>query len=89
MMRVRFLINEVQKVYQYSCIMYCYSILNILPLWSVHTPLLYLKLKIDGNDLFSEIKHVVIDEAQDYTPLQYEVFKLLFKNATYTVLGRE
>jgi len=52
-----------------------------------YAPLLYLKLKIEGNDLFSEIKHVVIDEAQDYSPLQYEVFKLLYKNATYTVLG--
>ncbi|MDA8222255.1 UvrD-helicase domain-containing protein [Desulfosporosinus sp.] len=52
-----------------------------------YAPLLYIKLKIEGNDLFSEIKHVVIDEAQDYSPLQYEVFKLLYKNATYTVLG--
>ncbi|MDR3600425.1 MAG: 3'-5' exonuclease [Desulfosporosinus sp.] len=52
-----------------------------------YAPLLYLKLKIEGNDLFSKIKHVVIDEAQDYSPLQYEVFKLLYKNATYTVLG--
>ena len=52
-----------------------------------YTPLLYLKLKIEGNDMLSEIKHVVIDEAQDYFPLQYEVFKLLYKNATYTVLG--
>ena len=52
-----------------------------------YAPLLYLKLKIEGNNLFTEIKHVVIDEAQDYFPLQYEVFKLLYKNATYTVLG--
>lgn len=50
-------------------------------------PLLYLKLKIEGNDLFTDIKQAVIDEAQDYSPLQYEVFKLLFKNANYTVLG--
>ncbi|WP_407312809.1 HelD family protein [Desulfosporosinus sp. SB140] len=52
-----------------------------------YAPLLYLKLKIEGNDVVSGIKHVVIDEAQDYTPLQYEVFKILYKNATYTVLG--
>lgn len=50
-------------------------------------PLLYLMLKIEGSDLFSEIRQVVIDEAQDYSPLQYEVFKLLFKDAKYTVLG--
>ncbi|MCM1988631.1 HelD family protein [Oceanirhabdus seepicola] len=50
-------------------------------------PLIYLKLKVDGNDEFKEIKHVVVDEAQDYSPLQYEVFKTLFGNAGYTVLG--
>lgn len=50
-------------------------------------PLLYLKLKIEGSNLFSQIKQVVIDEAQDYYSVQYEVFKLLFKNARYTVLG--
>ncbi|ODA40209.1 3'-5' exonuclease [Desulfosporosinus sp. BG] len=52
-----------------------------------YAPLLYLKLKVEGNDVVSGIKHVVIDEAQDYSPLQYEVFKILYKNATYTVLG--
>ncbi len=50
-------------------------------------PLLYLKLRVEGSDLFPEIRHVVIDEAQDYLPMQYEVFKLLFKDARYTVLG--
>ncbi len=50
-------------------------------------PLIYMKLKLEGNDSFSEIKQVVIDEAQDYYPLQYQVFKLLFKEARYTVLG--
>lgn len=50
-------------------------------------PLLYLKLKLEGSDIFPDIKQVVIDEAQDYYPLQYEVFKLLFPEANYTVLG--
>ena len=50
-------------------------------------PLLYLKLKIEGSPLFSEIKQVVIDEAQDYYPLHYEIFKLLFRDSRYTVLG--
>lgn len=51
------------------------------------TPLLYLKLKIEGGSFFDGIKQIVIDEAQDYYPLQFEVFKLLFKDAGYTVLG--
>lgn len=52
-----------------------------------YAPLLYLKLKIEGADPASDIRHVVIDEAQDYSPIQYEIFKMLYKNATYTVLG--
>lgn len=50
-------------------------------------PLLYLKLRLEGSDYFPDIRQVVIDEAQDYNPLHFEIFKLLFKNAKYTVLG--
>ncbi|MGY0374282.1 HelD family protein [Clostridium sp. JNZ J1-5] len=50
-------------------------------------PLIYIKLKIEGNDNFSNIRQVVIDEAQDYYSIQYNVFRLLFKGARYTVLG--
>lgn len=49
--------------------------------------LLYIKLILEGNEDFAEIKQVVIDEAQDYYPLNYHIFKLLFKGARYTVLG--
>ena len=47
----------------------------------------YLKLKQNGTSEFQSIRQVVIDEAQDYYPLHYEVFNLLFSNAKYTVLG--
>lgn len=50
-------------------------------------PLFYLKLKIEGSDEFPWIKHVVIDEAQDYSPLQYQIFKMLFRGSDFTVLG--
>jgi DNA helicase-2/ATP-dependent DNA helicase PcrA len=50
-------------------------------------PLLYLRLRIEGGDFLPQIRQVIIDEAQDYYPLQYEVFKRLFKVARYTVLG--
>jgi DNA helicase-2/ATP-dependent DNA helicase PcrA len=30
---------------------------------------------------------VVVDEAQDYYPMHYEILKILFHNATFTVLG--
>ncbi|MBC2581790.1 UvrD-helicase domain-containing protein [Clostridium sp. DJ247] len=49
--------------------------------------LIYLKLKLEGLEEYSNIKQVVVDEAQDYYPLQYEIFKLLFGGARYTVLG--
>ncbi len=47
----------------------------------------YLYLKIYGNKEYGSIKQVVIDEAQDYYPLQYEIFRLLFPNAKFTILG--
>ena len=48
---------------------------------------LYLHLKIYGSHAYRNIRQVIIDEAQDYTPLQYEIFRMLFPNAKYTVLG--
>lgn len=51
------------------------------------SPLMYLKLKVEGSDAYPDITQVFIDEAQDYSPLQYEIFKLLFKQARFTVLG--
>jgi len=50
------------------------------------SPLLYLKLKLEGNEN-PEVKQTVIDEAQDYNPMDYQVFKLLFRDARFTVLG--
>lgn len=47
----------------------------------------YLYLKIYGASVYRNIKQVVIDEAQDYYPLQYEIFRLLFPSAKFTVLG--
>ena len=49
--------------------------------------MLYLYLKIYGTNEYKNIKQVVIDEAQDYYPLQYEIFGLLFPNAKFTILG--
>ena len=50
-------------------------------------PLLYLKGVLGDLPKTSEIKYVIIDEAQDYTPLQYEIFYLLFQSASITMLG--
>ncbi|WP_234117128.1 RNA polymerase recycling motor HelD [Clostridium hydrogenum] len=50
-------------------------------------PLLYLKIALGDISKISEIKYVIIDEAQDYTPLQYEIFYKLFPSASFTILG--
>ena len=50
-------------------------------------PLLYLKGALGDLLKTSEIKYVIIDEAQDYTPLQYEIFYQLFQHANITILG--
>ena len=49
--------------------------------------LLYLKGAMGDLPGTSEIKYVIIDEAQDYTPLQYEILNNLFKSANMTILG--
>lgn len=48
--------------------------------------LLYLKIKIDGVDNY-KFAHMVIDEAQDYSPLELYVLKLLSKARGYTIVG--
>lgn len=50
-------------------------------------PLLYLKGVLGDLPETSNIKYVIIDEAQDYTPLQHEIFHQLFKSANMTILG--
>ncbi len=50
-------------------------------------PLLYLKGALGDLLKTSEIKYVIIDEAQDYSPLQYEIFYQLFNHASMTILG--
>ena len=36
---------------------------------------------------FVDIKQIVIDEAQDYSLIQFKLIKKIFKNASYTILG--
>ncbi|WP_231272575.1 HelD family protein [Clostridium botulinum] len=50
-------------------------------------PILYLKIKLEGLKLSDEIKHVVIDEAQDYSLLQFRVIKELTNCSGYTIVG--
>ncbi|QHQ63098.1 AAA family ATPase [Anaerocolumna sedimenticola] len=49
--------------------------------------LAYLYLKINGTNYYKNIKQVVIDEAQDYYPLHYEILNIMFANSKFTILG--
>ncbi|MGX6443524.1 RNA polymerase recycling motor HelD [Neobacillus sp. K501] len=51
------------------------------------TPFLLMKELIRGFQTNSSIKHIVVDEAQDYSPFQFEFLKRLFPSARMTVLG--
>lgn len=49
-------------------------------------PMLYLKYRLTGQHKFGQIRHLVIDEMQDYTYLQYVLLKDLF-SCRMTILG--
>ena len=49
-------------------------------------PLAYLRIAIDGIKPRTEVKHLLIDEMQDYTPIQYRVIGRLFP-CRKTLLG--
>ena len=48
--------------------------------------LAYLKISIDSYNADRQVKHLVIDEMQDYAPIQFAVIKKLF-NCKITLLG--
>ncbi len=49
--------------------------------------LLFIKGAVGDILKTEEVKYVIIDEAQDYSPLQYEIFNQLFNKANKTILG--
>lgn len=51
------------------------------------TALLYLSIKFEGLTIDREIKHVVIDEAQDYSKLAFKVIKELTNCKGMTIVG--
>ena len=48
---------------------------------------IYMKGLLEGFSYQGMIKQIVIDEAQDYNKLQYQVIKNIFPNAGFTILG--
>lgn len=50
-------------------------------------PLMYVQIKIFGIKEKCRIKHVVIDEAQDYGEFQFDVLKTIINSNSMTILG--
>jgi DNA helicase II / ATP-dependent DNA helicase PcrA len=49
-------------------------------------PLIYCKIRLEGIAAYDHVKHLLIDEMQDYTAIQYAVISRLFK-CRKTILG--
>jgi len=50
-------------------------------------PLMYLKFMIHGVKTKFELKHIVVDEAQDFSEFQFYIFKKIVKSNSLTILG--
>lgn len=50
-------------------------------------PIIYIKYCIYGMDEKIPVKHVVIDEAQDFSAFQLYVLKKIIKDSSFTILG--
>ncbi len=59
---------------------------GILP-YEDSAPFIYFQGALQGFSINRDIKHLIIDEAQDYTRLQFEILVALFPNSTWTVVG--
>ncbi len=74
-----------------ECKLICDYTLNYLSCGRIpyeeSSPLLYFYWKLHGFPSQSDIKYLVIDEAQDYTSLQFKILVNLFTNCSWTVLG--
>lgn len=50
-------------------------------------PLMYIKYMVHGIKTKFELKHIVIDEAQDFSEFQFYIFKKIVKSSSLTILG--
>jgi DNA helicase-2/ATP-dependent DNA helicase PcrA len=50
-------------------------------------PLIYVRLLLGQRHSFSEIRHLIIDEFQDYSYIEKIIISILFKNCHMTLLG--
>ena len=51
------------------------------------TPIIYIRAALEGFRTYGNMKHLLVDECQDYSPLFYEIVKKSFPNASLTIMG--
>lgn len=50
-------------------------------------PIIYIHYKIYGSKVKSKLRHVIVDEAQDYGEFQFSMLKTILKSNSMTILG--
>lgn len=50
-------------------------------------PIIYLHYKVFGSKVKKSLRHVIVDEAQDYGEFQFSVLKTILKSNSMTILG--
>lgn len=94
-LKIRSVIKELMKVKKSLTwldngnVIDIYKQINSTDVYTVDdlTALLYLSIKLEGITLDREIKHVVIDEAQDYSSLAFKVIEEITGAIGMTVVG--
>ncbi len=50
-------------------------------------PIIYIHYRIYGTKIKSRLRHIIVDEAQDYGEFQFSVLKTILKSNSMTILG--
>ncbi|MGG3279790.1 RNA polymerase recycling motor HelD [Paenibacillus solani] len=79
--------EELPPFWEDICSLTVSSLDNKSLLYEDATPFLYLKELLQGFRTNTSIRHVIVDEVQDYSGFQLEFLKRLFPRAKMTVLG--
>lgn len=76
-------IKDLKEVYEYTF----ENLQKAIMSYEDVMPYIYLKERVSGVTEQHSIKQVVIDEAQDYTLVQYQILANIFKGARMTLVG--
>lgn len=75
--------KELQKIKEVTLSSINTSLVNFEDI----VPALFIRCYMEGFRDYNNIKHIIIDECQDYNPLFYKIISKTFKNASATILG--